>query len=193
MTKIQFLLALGERLSGLPKEEMEERLRFYSEMIEDRMEEGLSEEEAVAAVGSVEEIGAQLGADTPSPKTAKEPKSSKRKMPTWAIVLLIVGSPVWLSLLIVAFAVALSLYAALWSVILALWAVFGALVVSGFSVTLGGIGVLCMGKEIAGLAMIGAGLVLAGLSIFFFFGCKAATKGAAWLTKIWARIRKEEV
>ncbi|MBP3392712.1 MAG: DUF1700 domain-containing protein [Clostridia bacterium] len=187
MTKIQFLLALGERLSGLPKEEMEERLRFYSEMIEDRMEEGLSEEEAVAAVGSVEEIGAQLGADTPSPKTAKEPKSSKRKMPTWAIVLLIVGSPLWLSLLIAAFAVALSLYAALWSVILALWAVFGALVVSGFSVTLGGIGVFCMGKEIAGLAMIGAGLVLAGLSIFFFFGCKAATKGAAWLTKIWAR------
>lgn len=39
MTKLQFLMALHEKLSGLPREE--ERLSFYSEMIEDRMEEGL--------------------------------------------------------------------------------------------------------------------------------------------------------
>ena len=56
MTKIEFLLALSERLSGLPKEEKLERLNFYSEMIEDRIEEGLSEEEAVAAVGTIDEL-----------------------------------------------------------------------------------------------------------------------------------------
>jgi len=31
--------------------------------------------------------------------------------------------------------------------------------------------------------MIGSGLVLAGLSVFVFFGCKAATKGLIILTK----------
>jgi uncharacterized membrane protein len=41
MTKLQFLMALHEKMSGLPREEVEERLEFYSEMIEDRMEEGL--------------------------------------------------------------------------------------------------------------------------------------------------------
>ena len=41
MTKLQFLMALHEKLPGLHREKMEERLEFYSEMIEDRMEEGL--------------------------------------------------------------------------------------------------------------------------------------------------------
>jgi uncharacterized membrane protein len=49
MGKQEFLTRLGKALSGLPREDIEERLNFYSEMIEDRMEEGLSEEEAVAA------------------------------------------------------------------------------------------------------------------------------------------------
>jgi hypothetical protein len=31
--------------------------------------------------------------------------------------------------------------------------------------------------------MLGAGFVLAGLAIFLFFGCRAATKGAWLLTK----------
>ena len=41
MTKIQFLLALNKALSGLPQDEIEERLTFYSEIIDDRMEDGL--------------------------------------------------------------------------------------------------------------------------------------------------------
>jgi beta-galactosidase len=57
---------------------------------------------------------------------------------------------------------------------------------------------ICTDNVIAGIAMIGAGLVLAGLSIFFFFGCKAATKGIIILTQKIARgikncfIKKEE-
>lgn len=47
MNKQEFLVKLRKGLSGLPKEDIEERLTFYSEMIDDRMEEGLSEEEAV--------------------------------------------------------------------------------------------------------------------------------------------------
>jgi hypothetical protein len=34
-----------------------------------------------------------------------------------------------------------------------------------------------------GTALIAAGLVCAGLSIFLFFGCKVATKGILLLTK----------
>ena len=43
--------------------------------------------------------------------------------------------------------------------------------------------VICTGNALSGIAMIGAGLVLAGLSVFSFFGCREATKGSAWLTK----------
>ncbi len=183
MTKLKFLLELHDRLSGLPKRDVEERLSFYSEMIEDRMEEGLSEEEAVAAVGSVDEIAEQIIAETPLIKVAKEKIKPKRKLRVWEIVLLVLGSPIWLSLLIAAFAVGLSLYAVLWSVIAVFWSVFGTFV----GVSAGGIasGVLfiVLGEISAGMIMIGAGVTFAGLAIFAFFGCLAATKGALWLTK----------
>lgn len=72
MSKQEFLEPLRRGLSGLPREDIEERLKFYSEMLEDRMEEGLSEEEAVSAAGSVDEIVAQAVADIPLAKIAKE-------------------------------------------------------------------------------------------------------------------------
>ena len=63
MNKQEFLAQLRNALSGLPKDDIEERIEFYSEMIEDRIEEGLSEEEAIAAVGTVEEIAGQVIAE----------------------------------------------------------------------------------------------------------------------------------
>ena len=47
MNKEEFLSELRTKLSGLPQEDIEERISFYSEMIDDRMEDGISEEEAV--------------------------------------------------------------------------------------------------------------------------------------------------
>ena len=175
MTKLQFLLSLNEKLSTLPKEEAEERLRFYSEMIEDRMEEGLTEEEAVAAVGSVEEIAADV-----APTKNEKPK---RRLKTWEIVLLVAGSPIWFSLLVAAFAVALSLYVSLWAVIVSLWATFGAVAGCILGCIAAGIGFFLYGSIPSGMAMLGAGCVCAGVAIALFFGCKAATKGTVLLTK----------
>lgn len=191
MTKLQFLLSLHDRLSGLPKDDVEERLHFYSEMIEDRMEDGLSEEEAVSAVGSVDEIAAQIVADIPLAKIAKEKIKPKRRLKVWEIVLLALGSPIWLSLLIAAFAVTLSLYASLWSVIISLLAVFGSLIGCAVGTIAAGTVLAFGSNSLAGVAMIGAGSVCAGLSVFLFFGCKAATKGILLLTKkIGSRIKR---
>lgn len=191
MTKLQFLLSLHDRLSGLPKDDVEERLHFYSEMIEDRMEDGLSEEEAVSAVGSVDEIAAQIVADIPLAKIAKEKIKPKRRLKVWEIVLLALGSPIWLSLLIAAFAVTLSLYASLWSVIISLWAVFGSLIGCAVGTIAAGTVLAFGSNSLAGVAMIGAGSICAGLSVFLFFGCKAATKGILLLTKkIGSRIKR---
>ena len=60
MNKQDFLKELSRALSGLPREDLEERLAFYSEMIDDRMEDGLSEEEAVADIGSIDEAASQI-------------------------------------------------------------------------------------------------------------------------------------
>ncbi|MBE6757615.1 MAG: DUF1700 domain-containing protein [Ruminococcaceae bacterium] len=180
MTKLQFLLLLHEKLAHLPPDDVEEHLNFYSEMIEDRMEEGLSEEEAVAAVGDVDEIAAQIAENLPpSDKPAKQP----RRLKAWEIVLLAVGSPVWVSLLVAAAAVAAALYVSLWAVIVSLWAVFGSLVGGGFCGVAVGVGWLLSPTPLTGFALLGAGLACVGLSIPFFLGCRAATVGTLRLTR----------
>ena len=183
MTKIKFILVLHDKLSALPQDEVEERLNFYSEMIEDRMEEGLSEEDAVAAVGSVDEIAEQIASEVPLSKIAIEKIKPKRKLRVWEIVLLALGSPVWLSLLVAAFAVVISVYAVIWAAVVSLWAVFGALVGCAVGGAAGGVFFAVGGSALVGLAVIGAGLICGGLSIFMFFGCMAATKGVVLLTK----------
>lgn len=183
MRKNEFLASLYNRLQGLPQEDIEECLIFYAEMIDDRIEEGLSEEEAVRQMGSVDEIVRQTLAEIPLVKLVGKRVKPKRALKTWEIVLIAVGAPVWFPLMIAAFAVMLSLYAALWSVVVSLWSVFASFVGCIVGGVAGGILFVCLGNTAAGLAMLSAGLVCAGLSVFCFFGCKAATKGSVWLTK----------
>lgn len=183
MNKQEFIANLRAKLSGLPKQEVEDRLVFYREMIEDRMEEGLTEEEAVAAIGSVDGIAEQIISDIPLTKIAKERIKDKKGLKTWGIVLLALGSPIWLSLLIAAFAVILSLYASLWVVIVCLWAVFVALVACALAGGAAGIVFVVAWNGATGVSMAGAGIFCAGLAILLFFGCKGATKGILRLTK----------
>ena len=183
MNKQAFFNELRSRLKGLPQEDIEERLGFYEEMIDDRVEEGLSEEEAVADVGSIDEIVEQIIGQTPLTKLVREKVKPKRKLRAWEIVLLILGSPIWLALLIAAFAVILSLYIILWSPILVLWAIEISLMASTLACVAGAVILAVNGQGLLGVASLGAAFLTAGLSIFLFFGCKAATKGAALLTK----------
>lgn len=56
MKKKAFLYQLRCSLSVLSEKEKEEALAYYSEMIEDSIEEGKTEEEAVTELGTLEEI-----------------------------------------------------------------------------------------------------------------------------------------
>ena len=182
MTKQEFIDALRKKLSGLPDREVEERLNFYSEMIDDRIEEGREEADAVADFGSVDDVAERIIADIPLTKIAKERIKPKRRLKAWEITLLAVGSPIWLSLAVAAVAVVLSLYVALWSVIVSVWAAFASLAACALGVGVAGGALALVGFAPSGAAMIGAALVCAGLAIFSFFGCKAATKGVLLLT-----------
>ena len=122
MCKQAFLDELREHLTGLPQEDIEERLGFYSEMIDDRMEDGLSEEEAVAAIGNLEEIVQQILGETPRPPVVVEPakkaEPAKGSTKTWLIILLVLGSPVWIPLLASAIGTVIGIYVSLWSVVI---------------------------------------------------------------------------
>lgn len=198
MNKQEFLTRLRKGLSGLPQDEIEERLTFYDEMLEDKMEEGLSEEEAVMAAGPVEEIVEQVIADTPFTKIAKERIRPKKRLNVGEIILLVLGSPIWLSLIIAAISIVFAIYISLWAVIISLWAVFASLVVYAAGSIVACIIFTVIGRGIPGVAVLATGMVSAGLSVFMFFGCKATTKGISILTKkiaLWIKncfIKKEE-
>ena len=183
MTKTEFLEALKKKLSSVPEAELGEPLSFYSEMIDDRIEDGLSEEEAILNIGSVESVALQILEDIPLSKIAKEKIKKRRRLKAWEIVLLAVGSPIWFSLLVALFAVAVSLYALLWSAVVSLWAVFGALIGCAVGGILGGISFSIFCDALVGIALAAAGIACGGIAIFFFFGCSAATDGVIRLTK----------
>ena len=176
MRKKEFLSALRRKLKGLPKREIEERISFYGEMIDDRVEEGCSEEEAVAKIGNVDKISRQI-------LKGSRVSKSKRKRKPWEIALFWIGSPLWISLGAAAFAVAISLYASLWAIVISLWAVFVALVASAIGGAVISLPFAISGNAATGIAILGAALVCGGVAILGFYGCRAATKGAWWLTR----------
>lgn len=183
MNKIEFMQKLKDGLAGLSPKDREEQLNFYSEMIDDRMEEGLTEEEAVAAIGSVKEIVSQIVTERYDANLST-PKKERAKLSADVIVLLIVGSPLWFSLAVAAFSVIVSILASIWSVAASLWAVFSALAGTGIGTLLGGIFYSIFVHPAAGLCMVAGGLVCTGLSIFAFYGCIWTTKAMVWLTKL---------
>lgn len=192
MNKQEFLARLRKGLYGLPQNDIEERLAFYGEMLDDRMEEGLSEAESVLEMGDVDEIVRQTVADIPLTKVVKERIRPKKRLKAWEIVLLAAGSPILLSLGIAAAAVVLALYTVLWAVIVSLWAVFGVFAVCAVGSVPSCVIFAAGGSAVPGLAILSAGIVCAGLSIFMFCGCKEATKYILLFTKkitIWIKNR----
>ncbi|MBQ3870502.1 MAG: DUF1700 domain-containing protein [Clostridia bacterium] len=180
MNKEEFLNELRKGLSHLPEQDADERVAFYSEMIDDRIEEGATEEEAVAASGSVEDI---VLSETPLTKIVAEKIKPKRRLKGWEIALIILGFPLWLPLLIAAFAVILSLYIVIWSLIISLWAVEAALLVCAVAGLIGAVVFAINGNVPVAVASAGLCLLSAGLAIFMFYCCFYASKGILKLTK----------
>ena len=183
MTKTEFLEELKARLEGLPDGDVSASLDYYGEMLDDLMESGMAEEKAVASLGTAEAVAEQILLDTPLPKLVKARVKPKRRMRTWEVVLLAVGSPVWAPILLALGVVALAVYVSLWAVVISIYAVDLALGVGAVFGVGVGIGQLILAAPINGILLLAAGLVCGGLTIFLFFGCVGATKGALWLAK----------
>ena len=183
MTKYEFLEKLSRELSAMPRQDREKSLAYYSEMLDDYVEDGMSEEEAVRKLGSVKAVAAQILEDA----NGVHPICPKRKLSTLEIVLLIVGSPIWLSLLVAAVAVALSLlisfFAVLISVIAALWAVSVSFAVTSVAGIFLAVRMFMSGFLAQGIFFAGAALLLAGLAVLIYFGSLHTTLGCVKLVK----------
>ena len=177
MRKDEFLSALRARISGLPKEDIERTIAYYGEIIDDRMEDGLTEEEAVEAVGSIDEIVSQILADTPLPKLVKAKVKPKRAWSAGELLLLVLGFPLWFPLLIAAATVVFVLYVVLWSVIVVLYAVAISVAACAVAGIFGSLAFIPMGNAGSGVLFLGTGLFCAGVTIFLFLGFHQVAKG----------------
>ncbi len=184
MNKLEFLQKLEKELSGLPKSERHEHINFYSEMIDDRIEDGLSEEEAIAQIGTVEQIVSQIVTNKYYSSKLKKPVKEKKSIPVWAIILLAVGSPLWISIAAALFATIVAICVSIWSIVISLWAIFGSFAVSGPACVISGILYAVFSNVTSGLVLVSAGLVLSGLAILMFFASHYTTKGCAALTAL---------
>ena len=184
MNKQEFISTLRKKLDKFPKQEVEERISFYVEIIDDSIEEGITEEQAVSKIGSVDEIVEQIATEIPLVRIVKEQVKPKRSLKAWEIVLLIVGAPLWVSLLAGFIVVLFSAYASLWAGVVSLWGVAIGFCVGGPLAVLLGIIFIFIKGVAEGIAIVGVGLTLAGTGILLFFISKLITKLLIKLTKL---------
>lgn len=185
MTRDEFLGRLGELLACLPADQVEETKAFYAEAIADRMEDGMTEEEAVAAMGTPGEAAEATLDELPAVPRAIA--RTRRRSTALLWVLTIVGSPVWVPLLVAFAAVAVTVYVCIWVLALCVWAIAAALgAVGAASFTLAAAGVV-IGHAPYAIAMLGCGLAFVGAALLVGVGAWAVSRQIARLSALWAR------
>lgn len=123
MNKQEYLSAIRVRIPKMPTEDMERFIAYYSEMIDDRMEDGMTEEEAVATMDTPDEAVDQILEDTPLSKIVKQKIKPTHRLRAWEIVLIVLGSPVWVPLLLTAGILVLSMLVVVFSLLITFYAV----------------------------------------------------------------------
>ena len=186
MKKQDFLDKLKASLWSMPEADKQRSVDYYAEMIDDRMEDGLSEEEAVAAIGDLDEIVRQILTESPRPPATVHKEQVKQKqqrgLEPWMIVLLVLGSPLWIPLVASAVATVVSIYVSLWSVVIVLYVVAVAVGIAAIGCIAGSF--FMIGRTATLVVVWGAALLCAGLAILLFLLGNLAAKGMIALTKL---------
>jgi uncharacterized membrane protein len=184
MNKQQFIDEIKLRVEGLPEEEVTKSIDYYSEMIDDRIEDGMTEEEAVEAVGTVDDAVKGILENIPLTKVIKAKTKPSRKLRVWEIVLLVIGSPIWFPLLVCAILLLVLFYCIIWIWVIAFFAVDLAFIAGGLAAFIAGvIGLFHMGPTYPLLA-IGAGLFLLGGGLMLLIPLIKLAKVTGKLAKV---------
>ncbi len=181
MNKKEFLNALASRLSGLPSEDIERRLEYYAEMIDDRVEDGMSEEEAVSDLGGIDSAVSSIIAETPITRLIGAKLEKKSGLKGWHIALIVLGAPLWFPLLIALLSVIFAVFVALFSLIFAAFSIVVSFAATSVGCLAGGVSSLISGGFARAAAMIGTALVFAGLTVLC---CIAAIAFSKWIFRL---------
>lgn len=206
MNRHQFFEKLNNGLSVLPRSERMDILKYYNEIFDDKMEEGISEETIIHQLGSIDEIVANaLNYDKTSMHSSKETvdsksdyspfeksevkeetqanqqkDQSKRERNRIILVVAICTFYIWLPILLgilgAVFGIIMGALACVFSFIVAGFAC----VVSGAAATIWSI-VTIFSNPALGLCELGISLGTLGVGCLILWSYKYLVAGAKWL------------
>lgn len=171
MNKKIFLKQIEANLKVFESSEVKEIISYYEEIIADKMESGLTEEEAVNSLGDVEQITNEIKATIVMKRSEQKTTNSLRN---FLIILGICSTPILLPIGITFTALYFTLYLVLLLIVLSFS-------VSGFGVIIGVIvestrTIISGGALATILIQLGAGFVVGALLMFVAIGTAKITK-----------------
>ena len=112
MTKKEFIEKLEAELKDETYSTVTQVMTYYEEIIADLMEDGYSEEDAISKLGSIQETVANVKGN----EEIIEIKKMKTTTSAWVSILLILGFPLWGSLMAAWLCLLLAAYILIWCV-----------------------------------------------------------------------------
>ncbi|QWT17360.1 DUF1700 domain-containing protein [Collinsella sp. zg1085] len=163
MNKKAYLSALSDALSSLSPADRQESLDFYAEMIDERVADNMTEEEAVAELDEPAVAAETIINELPVvPRTVARGKRNYSKL-FWILVIL--GSPLWLSIL-------LALCMSVFTAVVIIWTCsFGFVIATGAFLFAPFIGIgsavqaYIQGEQLFALWQLGSSLFVFGLGL----------------------------
>ena len=198
MNKKQFCTLLENELRiYLSLEEVYKTLNFFKEMIDDRVDEGLSEEQAVSQLGNIDDIVGQILDEHNIKKRQKKLvwRFIPQKTPSAAnIIIAILLFPIWITI----FSLVASFFIAFMSLIFSLVVSVIALFVGGIALILIALFYLIYEKNIAYyLDILGFGFIITGIGLIGIYcllkSYKKARKNGWSFKKMFVKVFKKEV
>ncbi len=181
MTKTEYLAKLKRALRTVKRDERNKSLAYFSEVIDDRMEDGITEETAVSELESIEDAAERIIAE------AQAQGQLKPKRGVWEIILIVLGFPLWFPLLLSVAIVAFVMYGLVWVLIGALFAVCLSLAIGGMASVFA---LFFSASYPVAFACLGIGLVCVGLGIALFVPSLFSAKAYAKATPImWNKLK----
>ncbi|MBO4904728.1 MAG: DUF1700 domain-containing protein [Lachnospiraceae bacterium] len=188
MSREEYLSGLKQKLTENDIPGVDAMIEFYDEAIADRIEDGMSEDEAVEAMEDADSIVKAAKLDKPITALMADKVKEKHKEAdsnghgTLFVVLMIVGFPIWFPLLISFLAIIFSLYISMWAVVVSIYAVELSLGVTSIAALLSSFTFFAGQIPLpTAIALLGSACVLGGLTILLWKPIVALTK---WMIKL---------
>ena len=200
MTRNEWIAELRGLLErrGVPASEVADALEYYAEAIDDRVEQGFSEQQALKEIGSPAQACDAVAETVPVAKRAVAAATATRERKALVGVLLLVSAVFWVPLAFGLLGAAAGVYATIWAAVLVVWTGIGSLLACGlgavplacFSASCGALAEgLFSGSGLLALGALGVAIIPLGIiaSVLLF---KASVLFVRWVVHFFLRVAR---